>query len=81
MEAWFEEMGDQIPNRGGKEIHLELVQKLEIYEEYRNACISVYKDGPDNFLSYAKFVDVWEKLFPNVKIRVYKQVQYFSCSI
>lgn len=78
MQSWFTKMGDQIPNRGNNEIHLELVEKLEIYSEYKAACLSVYKDEPEACLSYAKILNVWDKLFPHVKIRVYKQVPEFQ---
>jgi hypothetical protein len=65
-------MGDKVPNRAGDEIHLELVEKIEIYNEYKTACIQIYKD--DTYLTYDRFIKLWGDVFPHVKIRVYKQV-------
>ena len=70
MNDWFKTTGDFMPN--SKEIHLELQQKNEIYLEYQRTCIEFYKD--DTFLSYSRFVTLWEQLYPHVKIRVFKQV-------
>ena len=72
MHKWFDTMGDKVPNRSGGEIHLELVEKMEIWEEYVGTCTKVYRD--DTYLSYQRFVKLWDQLFPHVKIRAYKQV-------
>lgn len=71
MEEYFELMGDKCPNTDG-EIHLEPITKQEIWSDYQQACVAIYKD--DDYLSYPSFCTLWTRIFPHVLIREYKQV-------
>lgn len=69
MKYFFELMGDHMPNGKG-EIHLEIVTKREIYEEY---CVDMMGTG-NSYVSARVFKMLWRNVFPHVKIRRYKQV-------
>ena len=69
MSVFFAMVGDQIPN--SNEIHLETQEKLEIWAEYVWDMFHLFED---NALCYSKFLDLWDTVFPHVKIRVYKDV-------
>ena len=67
---WFDDFftisGDHMPN--SKEIHLEYTTLLALYNKYKSECN--YKP-----LAYKQWQDIWDTLFPHVKIRAYKQVR------
>ena len=71
MECYFNQFGDHIPNSDGA-IHLDPVDKFDIYEEYCRDVSSLYTD--ESVIGYPKFVETWDKCFPFVSIREYKQV-------
>jgi len=58
-----------LPNSAG-EIHLEKCFKGEIYKEYKSDCDL----NGDKCLSERRFFELWNKYFPHVKIRQFKQV-------
>jgi hypothetical protein len=72
LRSYFNGIGDQVPNSCG-EIHLDPITKKEVWKEYKEDMIDIYKDS-DNILDYTSFIRVWQLAFPHVKIRVYKQV-------
>jgi hypothetical protein len=76
MQAYFNLTGDQITNRA--EIHLDPVTKKEIWSEYKSDMIDLFHE---DFVSYPQFTRIWKIAFPNVKIRVYKQVNYSRIDI
>jgi len=65
---WFDEFfkfsGDQMPN--SNEIHLESVTFISLYNLYKKECLFE--------VNYKKWKFIWDELFPNVKMRTYKQV-------
>ena len=69
MSVFFHMVGDQIPN--SDEIHLETQEKLEIWAEY---VWDMFFLGEYEALCYSKFLELWDLVFPHVKIRVYKAV-------
>jgi len=69
MQIYFELVGDAIPNSDG-ELHLEPVQKDEIWKEY----ICDMKNAGEEFLSLNSFRCIWKACFPYVKVREYKAV-------
>jgi hypothetical protein len=71
MQSYFEMIGDIMPNR--REIHLDPVDKKEIWEEYRLEMINIFKE---QYLAESTFVKLWRLAFSYVKIRAFKQVSY-----
>ena len=71
MECYFNQFGDHIPNSDG-EIHLDPVDKFDIYDEYVRDVSALYTD--DSVIGYPKFLETWATCFPFVSIREYKQV-------
>jgi hypothetical protein len=69
MSVFFQMVGDQIPN--SNEIHLETQDKLEIWAEY---VWDMHFLGEYEALCYTKFLELWDLVFPHVRIRVYKAV-------
>ena len=72
MGVFFAEFGDQSPNSDG-EIHLDPVEKKDIWEEYVRDIVSAHPDDPQ-FYEYPAFCEMWSNLFPHVLIREYKNV-------
>ena len=71
MALYFNDNGDHIPN-SYDEIHFDPVDKRELWAEYID---DINVDFPDEeTLCYAEFCRMWRDVFPNVKIREYKQV-------
>ena len=70
MEDYFSLLADPTPN--GKEIHLDPINKKEIYEEYEQDMNDIFEEP----LSSTTFLKVWNDAFPHVKIREYKQVSF-----
>ena len=70
--AWFESFfyfhGDSDPT--SNEIHLEPMNKCDIYEEYTTDM----QRNCEFYLSLKQFVALWAHAFPDVKIREYKAV-------
>jgi hypothetical protein len=68
---WFEEFfhfsGDHIPN--SNEIHIEHSTYLALYNQYKKECVTT--------LGLSQWKEIWDNLFPHVKMREYKQVIYF----
>jgi hypothetical protein len=62
----FDLIGDSMPNTDG-EIHIDKIEKQDIYIMYVN---EVAKDC----LTYSSWLKFWKKVFPNVKIRQWKNV-------
>ncbi len=62
-------VGDLIPNKAG-EIHLEPVYSSVVYNEY----VMDFESLNEEFLSLRRFLELWEILFPHVKVRKYKAV-------
>jgi hypothetical protein len=71
MKFFFDCVGDKIPD-SNNEIHLEVMEKTEIWKEYDYFRSTVMMDPKG--LSYNSFIELWDLAFPHVKIRVYKQV-------
>jgi hypothetical protein len=69
LSVFFHMVGDQIPN--SIEIHLETQEKIEIWAEY---VWDMYTLGEYEALCYSKLLELWDLVFPHVKIRVYKAV-------
>jgi len=69
MQIFFELVGDAIPNSDG-ELHLEPVQKEEIWKEY----ICDMENAGEKYLSINSFRSMWKVCFSYVKIREYKAV-------
>jgi hypothetical protein len=71
---WFEEYfydhADPAPNR--LEWHLDLCDKKDMWKVYWNEMYALY--GCADSASYSDWLDVWNNVFPWVKLRVYKQV-------
>ena len=80
MEAHFNLVGDHMPNKGN-EIHLETIEKKDIWQEYVNDCANILKI--DTCMGYTHFVEYWNTFFQHVKIREYKAVsgKCYMCSI
>lgn len=74
----FFEHSDSEPNR--LEVHVDLCDKADIYKIYKNEMKTYYSYEKDkiiadnHYLEYSKFIDIWNNVFPWVKIRVYKAV-------
>jgi hypothetical protein len=66
---WFEEFfhfsGDHIPN--SNEIHIENCSLISLFKLYRGECF--------NALKFTQWKEIWDELFPHVKMRTYKQVE------
>jgi hypothetical protein len=71
MECYFNQFGDHIPNSDGQ-IHLDPIDKFDIYDEYIRDVTALYANT--SLLSYTRFLELWDLLFPFVTIRVYKAV-------
>jgi hypothetical protein len=70
MLNYFTLMGDCQPNRDN-EVHLEPIEKKEIFKEY------VEYSGSNDIVCYASFTNfnnIWINCFPNVSIRQFKVV-------
>lgn len=52
------------------EIHLDPIDKNEVYEEYAENAI-IHNEVP---YSYNEFCEMWRNAFPHVRIRQYKAV-------
>ena len=80
MEAHFNLVGDHMPNKAN-EIHLETIEKKEIWLEYVNDCANIFK--LDKCMGYSHFTEFWQTYFSHVKIREYKAVsgKCYMCSI
>ena len=81
MEAFFELIGDKIPNSGG-EIHLEAnYTRRTIWKEYMDDCFNLLLEK--EALSYQNFCKLWHEAFPHVAIRVFKAVcgKCTSCAV
>ncbi len=72
LDAYFNLMGDQQPNRND-EIHLEPCTVKSIYEEYVNDMKLFYSEK-NSWLTYSAFGKFWHEYFPNVRIREFKAV-------
>jgi hypothetical protein len=72
MHFYFELVGDAAPNCDN-EIHLEPTSILEIYKEYVFHT-EAYKMDKNEIYDIRSFGTMWEKCFPNVKIREFKAV-------
>jgi hypothetical protein len=72
MHFYFELVGDAAPN-SNNEIHLEPTTILEIYKEYVFHT-EAYKMDKNEIYDIRNFGTMWEKCFPNVKIREFKNV-------
>jgi hypothetical protein len=70
MKIFFQLMGDVAPNRA-EEIHLEPIDVVDIYLEYKRD-LTEHADFPT--LCYSSFCEVWKDCFPHVTIRQYKAV-------
>jgi hypothetical protein len=70
MKRFFQLMGDVAPNRA-EEIHLEPIDVVDIYLEYKRD-LTEHADFPT--LCYSSFCGVWADCFPHVTIRQYKAV-------
>jgi hypothetical protein len=72
---WFQEFfhfsGDHIPN--SNEIHIEHSTHIALYNQYKRECVFA--------LGHTQWKQIWEHLFPHVKMREYKQVIYFNIYI
>lgn len=80
LESHFKCIGDEIPNKD--EIHIELCDKKEIYNEYVAFCLC--KMGGDvHILSESRFLHIWKQQYERVKIRRYKAVtgKCHTCAI
>lgn len=64
LDEFFHFAGDHMPN--SKEIHLENQPLLALYDQYATEAFSK--------VEYSRWREIWEQLFPHVKLRVYKQV-------
>lgn len=69
MEEYFD-CQDKQPHLN--EIHLDRIEKRELWEIYKNAIIAHYAD--DEFVDYGTFCSIWSNSFPHVKIRKHKSV-------
>ena len=70
MKRFFQLMGDAAPNRA-EEIHLEPIDVVDIYLEYKRD-LTHHADFPT--LNYSSFCQIWKECFPHVTIRQYKAV-------
>eukprot|EP01031_Cornospumella_fuschlensis_P025171 gene25171-30399_t len=70
LHSYFQNFGDHMPNRSG-EIRLSSVTKFELYCEYEAIATSRLKSKP---VSYAMFVNIWNRHFPKVTIRTYVDI-------
>ena len=65
---WFQDFfhfsGDHMPN--SNEIHIEFTTQIALYNKYTKECF--FK------AAYKQWQAIWDRLFPHVKIRTYKQV-------
>lgn len=73
----FFEHSDSEPNR--LEVHVDLCDKADIYKIYKNEMKAFYSFDNNNkhdelYLNYSTFINIWNNVFPWVKIRVYKAV-------
>ena len=70
MHFFFELVGDRNPCNN--EIHLEPMQKVDLWKEY---CSDIhFLLCEEKALNYSGFLDVWRNNFPHVSIRKYKAV-------
>ena len=70
MREYFNHYCSQ-PHLGEKEIHLESgTEKIDVWNEYVAAIKFQYKDN--EHLDYGKFVNLWNTIFPHVKIPDHK---------
>lgn len=75
MKQFFKLVGDRVPN-SFEELHLDSCFTAKgIHTEYVSNMKTFYKDG--HFLSYTSFNELWDSCFPQVKLRVFKQVSCF----
>lgn len=70
FKEFFEDCADCAPNR--KQQQIELVEKREIWERYKFEIIDTF--AQPTFLDYNSWLNIWNTVFPNVRIRRYKQV-------
>ena len=56
------------------ELHLDPIAKKEVWEEYCQDPFVLTNDEEMPILSYNQFLTIWNKCFPKVKIREYKNV-------
>jgi hypothetical protein len=72
MRYYFALVGDQVPNTD-LEIHLEPVPKNNIYQEYLfDMQFLGENDADGNKVSLEVFRNIWNTVFPYVKVRKYK---------
>lgn len=74
MRVYFEEICCKMPNG---EWEIETMDKTDIHLDYKMEVIKLGKD--EEYLSYAKFVELWSLIYPHVKIKKYKQVLRQYC--
>jgi hypothetical protein len=74
LEEYFYLHADSAPNR--LEAHLDLCDRKDIWEMYRNEMKVFYSfsDGEKVYYDCDTFNKVWNNVFPWVKIRAYKAV-------
>jgi hypothetical protein len=72
FEGHFEDVGDYEPTVD--QIHLDLCEKVDIYETYKKEMIIRHGDPDGGFLEISSWLQIWNESFPFVKIRQYKQV-------
>lgn len=73
MNHYFNLVGHPVPN-GNDELHIEAQQFREVWKEYKEDLVIYFKEDEHSILSYSAFIKLWITAFPDVKIRMYKQV-------
>lgn len=61
LDSYFNLVGDFQPN-ATEEIHLDPVEKIEIYREYYK--VMTTDDCFENTITYSAFLELWNKCFP-----------------
>ena len=69
LKDYFSFVADYMPNTD-EEMHLEPCEMSAIYEEY----VEFYKDDLNGVIDLKQFYNIWDSLFPHVKIRAFKAV-------
>ena len=74
MKQFFNLVGDKMPNTINEEIHLDCMNKKDVYEEYAINMKNWHGDMPSQYLSLFAFNKLWESCFSHVGIREHKAV-------
>jgi hypothetical protein len=72
MYGYFRKAGDFNPSN--HEIHLDVAEKSEIYKLFRVDASYRWLLEDNEIIGYTTFTRLWDKVFPFVKLRVYKAV-------